>query len=507
MEAQQEAWEAAWERIRRAGRIPVMVLFALGCFGLLLFLWMSFGGAVPLRANKYELKVDFPEATTLAEAADVRLSGVTVGKVQRKSLDKGGNRTHVILAIDPKFAPLPNDTRAILRQKTLLGETFVELTPGHPSTGKLKDGATLPDGQVEPTVELDEILRVFDPKTKQAFRDWVQESARQISGTAAQDLNDALGNLAAFAQDGSTLFQILDQQSVAVHDLIRNTGQVFAALNERQNALHDLVVNSDATFGATSQEQAALAQVFQIFPTFLDQSRLTVQRLQRFAANTHPLVNAFKPAATDLGPTIRNLGALAPDLRSFFIHLKPVIRAAPKDLPQGARFLRGAAPLFDALHPFLTELNPFLSYLNFNQQLLAHFITNGGPAFKQQIANQPDTHLLPQIGIINARSFNNQETRPAWDRGNTYVQPNTLDRAVPLGMIESLSCPKGTQRDPIDQNASGNNQGELPPCFQMPPSPFSGTEFPLVRSGHVYLHAPPNFSLSGATPANPSTHP
>ena len=29
-----------------------------------------------------------------------------------------------------QYAPLPSDTRAILRQKTLLGETYVELTPG-----------------------------------------------------------------------------------------------------------------------------------------------------------------------------------------------------------------------------------------------------------------------------------------------------------------------------------------------------------------------------------------
>src|ERR687886_2044634 len=177
-------------------RIPTMIIFALGCFGLLLFLWVSFGGHVPLRAKKYELRVSFPEATTLAEAADVRMSGVTIGKVGRKDLDKGANRTRITLDINRRFAPLPKDTRAILRQKTLLGETFVELTPGHPSTGKLQDHAILPNGQVEPTVELDEILRVFDPQTKAAFRNWLQSSALQIRGNAPRDLNDALGNLA-----------------------------------------------------------------------------------------------------------------------------------------------------------------------------------------------------------------------------------------------------------------------------------------------------------------------
>src|SRR5215212_2503984 len=177
-----------------AARLLGMAFFALSCFGLLTFLWISFGGAVPLKANKYELRVSFPEATTLAEQADVRLSGVTIGKVRSKDLDKGANRTRVLLDINRRYAPLAKDTRAILRQKTLLGETFVELTPGHPSTGKLADHAILPNGQVEPTVELDEILRVFDPVTKAAFRDWVQQSSQQIQGTAPQDFNDALGN-------------------------------------------------------------------------------------------------------------------------------------------------------------------------------------------------------------------------------------------------------------------------------------------------------------------------
>src|SRR3954469_4272151 len=125
------------------GRIAAMVIFALSCFGLLTFLWISFGGSVPLKPKEYQLKINFPEATTLAEAADVRIAGVTVGKVRSKDLDKTDNRTSVVLRIDPKYAPLPKSPRAILRQKTLLGETFVELSPGNKSTGNLADGGTI----------------------------------------------------------------------------------------------------------------------------------------------------------------------------------------------------------------------------------------------------------------------------------------------------------------------------------------------------------------------------
>src|SRR5881275_982311 len=335
------------------GRIGAMVIFALSCFGLLTFLWISFGGSVPLKPKEYQLKIHFPEATTLAEAADVRIAGVTVGKVRSKALDKGGNRTTVVLKIDPKYAPLPNDTRAILRQKTLLGETFVELSPGQKSSGNLPDGGTLSNFRVEPTVELDEILRIFDPSTKKAFRSWVQESAKTISGTAPKDLNSALGNLAGFAQNGAAVLQVLDTQSTAVRQLIKNTGVVFAALNERKGQLRQLIENSDRTFSALQSEQNALADTFRVFPTFLDESKTTLARLERFSTNTRPLVNELKPVADDLGPTVRDLGALAPDLETFFRRLPPVIRSSKTDLPDAAKFIRGARPVFKGLHVFL----------------------------------------------------------------------------------------------------------------------------------------------------------
>src|SRR5438034_8941137 len=111
-------------------QLLTMVVFALSCFGLLLFLWLSFGGPIPLKPKGYQVEVAFPEATTLATEADVRIAGVSVGKVRNLQIDKGHNRTLATLELDSAFAPLHQDAKAILRQKTLLGETYVELTPG-----------------------------------------------------------------------------------------------------------------------------------------------------------------------------------------------------------------------------------------------------------------------------------------------------------------------------------------------------------------------------------------
>ena len=498
-----------WKRLGQALRIPVMILFTAGCFGLLLFLWMSFGGNVPLKPNRYQLRVSFQDATSLAEAADVRIAGVTIGKVGKKELDRGGNRTRVVLEIDKKYAPLPKDTRAILREKTLLGETFVELTPGNPKSGNLADHEIISNSRVEPTVQLDEILRIFDPKTKVAFRQWMRSSALQFKGTAPQDFNDALGNLAGFASDGADVLRVLDEQKVAVRQLVKNTGVVFGALNERRGQLRGLVVNSQRTFSALASQDEALAQTFEIFPTFLDESRSTAIRLESFARNTSPLVRDLRPVADNLGPTVHDLGALAPDLETLFTRLKPVIRTAPDTLPQASRFLRGARPVLDSLHVFLPELNPILSFLNFDQQIVAHFLSTGAGALNYRVNDEPNTHMLPQLGIIGNKSLSYQTNEvPDWARGNAYLAPNTFDRALPLGAIEAFDCSntgepgRGTKRDPTE---AGDE--DRAPCFEQPPFLYDGKAFPFLKRGQVYKKPPPTFSLRGNYPVNPRTHP
>jgi phospholipid/cholesterol/gamma-HCH transport system substrate-binding protein len=485
------------------GRIAAMVIFALSCFGLLTFLWISFGGSVPLKPKEYQLKINFPEATTLAEAADVRIAGVTVGKVRSKDLDKADNRTSVVLRIDPKYAPLPKDTRAILRQKTLLGETFVELSPGSKSTGNLADGGTIANNRVEPTVELDEILRIFDPSTKKAFQQWVQESSKTISGTAPKDLNSALGNLAGFAQDGAAVLQVLDTQSTAVRQVIKNTGVVFAALNRRKGELRQLIENSDRTFSALASQQSALADTFRVFPTFLDESRLTLARLETFSINAHPLINDLKPVADDLGPTFRDLGALSPDLQTFFNRLPPVIRDSNVDLPAAAAFLRGARPVLAALHVFLPELNPILSYWNYDQDRVAHFLATGGSAFHYKVApTDPGIpgYALAQFGVSNQESIMLRQTRPSNERANSYLAPNAYNRAVPLGIIESFDCkPSGGKV----VNPSDNGIQQVPPCFVQPRQLYDNRFFPHIDKGKVRLKPSPRGTTVGNAPANP----
>jgi phospholipid/cholesterol/gamma-HCH transport system substrate-binding protein len=466
----------------------------------LMFLWLAFGGPIPLKPEGYRLKVHFPEAATLAQEADVRIAGVNVGKVKTKQLDKRGISTLAELELDSQYAPIPRDSRAMLRQKTLFGETYVELTTGSKRSGQLKDGATLPNARIEPTVELDEIFTTFDPATRQAFRDWMTELARAIRGGRSRDLNDAFGNLEGFSVDGAKLLRVLDEQELAVSRLIRNTGVVFGAINERRGALRQLIQNSHATFEATASRDRELAETFRIFPTFLDESRVTLARLERFARNTHPLVNDLKGPATDLGPTVRDLGELAPHLTRLFRNLPPLMRASRRGLPALERLLRGAQPLVEAVHVFFPELNPILSYFNFHQRTIAGFISNGTADLSGDAGGQ---RYQTQIGIIESRSFQRYTRRQYWERGNAYLQPNALQRGIALGGFESFDCKGlgGERIEPEDEPPRSIPQRDPnPPCLLAPGSLYDGRLYQKLRRGNAPLRDAPR-GRAGRRPA------
>ncbi len=48
------------KRAPTLANLLVIVLFVLSCFGLLLFLWESFGGSVPLKPQGYRFSVNLP---------------------------------------------------------------------------------------------------------------------------------------------------------------------------------------------------------------------------------------------------------------------------------------------------------------------------------------------------------------------------------------------------------------------------------------------------------------
>jgi phospholipid/cholesterol/gamma-HCH transport system substrate-binding protein len=421
------------------GRIAVMAGFALSCFGLLLFLWLAFGGNIPLKPKGYRITASFSEATQLAQEADVRISGVPVGKVKTIEPDKTTGRSNVVIQLDSRYAPLPSDAKAILRQKTLLGETYVELTPGTPQAKAVPEGGQLRTSQISPTVELDEIFRSFDPKTRRAFQVWMQTQAQAVKGRG-RDINDALGNLGPFAEDASEAVDILNRQEGAVRRLISNTGVVFGALTERGDQLRELIENSNQVFATTAARDRELQETFVALPTFERESRKTLNRLNAFAKDTDPLVTQLRPAARELSPTLIDLSALAPDLKALFRDLDKVITASRTGFPAAERILEDLRPLLNQADPALRQVIPILLGLGAYKGELTAFFANTAAATQ---AFDPGTrlHYLRTTNPLNAENLAAYPRRIGSNRPNPYQLPGGYKKlSSGLEVYENRHC-------------------------------------------------------------------
>jgi phospholipid/cholesterol/gamma-HCH transport system substrate-binding protein len=414
------------------GRIAAMVVFALSCFGLLLFLWLAFGGAIPLKPQGYRFQTSFAEATQLATEADVRISGVPVGRVKSIEPDKDSGRSIVVIELDSEYAPMPSDARAILRQKTLLGETYVELTPGSTDADPVPEGGSLAESQVAPTVQLDEIYRTFDADTRAAFQTWMQEQARGISGYG-RDVNDALGNLAPFAEDAAELVDILNRQEGAVTSLISNTGVVFEALTERDGQLRSLIENSNRVFQATATRDEQLKEAFVALPTFERESAQTLERLAEFSRDTDPLITQLRPAARELSPTLQDLGALSPDLEALFRELNPLIDASRTGLPAAEQVLEDARPLIAQLDPAMRQLGPMVDFIGLYKPEITAFLGNTVAA--TQAFDTTRVHYLRTTNPLNPENLAVYPRRIGTNRPNAYTMPEhfeQLDEGLPV---------------------------------------------------------------------------
>jgi phospholipid/cholesterol/gamma-HCH transport system substrate-binding protein len=454
------------------GRIAAMVLFALSCFGLLLFLWLAFGGPIPLKPKGYRFKASFAEATQLAKEADVRISGVPVGKVKTIEPDKRTGRTVAVIEMKSRYAPVPSDAKAILRQKTLLGETYVELTPGTKSAKPIPENGMLAASRVAPTVELDEILRAFDPPTRTAFQTWMQQQAQGIDGYG-QDINDALGNLAPFAEDTATLVDVLNRQQGAVQKLISNSATVFGALNSRGNQLRSLITSSNRVFATTAARDKELQQTFVALPTFEDESRQTLARLAQFSTDTNPLVTQLRPAARELSPTLTDLGGLAPDLKRLFVELPALIQASKTGFPAAQKTLEDARPLVAQIDPAAQQLVPLLDFLGLYKPELTTFFANVVAATQSKT---PGTalHYLRTTNPLNPENLAVYPRRIGTNRPNAYAKPRAYDK-LPTGVevFEDRHC---------NRAVPGIGNQALPIVSQLPiatPTPLPGLPVPV----------------------------
>ena len=167
-----------------AGRMIAMIAFALSCVGILLYLWLVFGGSVPAAPRGLSLRGQVPRghpARPGGRRADL-------GRERGQGQDEGARQrdraspTTVIEIDDQLRAAARRTPRRSCARRRLLGETYVELSPGNrEGNDMLATAAACRPAQVSPTVELDEIFRAFDPQDAHArSQTWLAEQGRAV---------------------------------------------------------------------------------------------------------------------------------------------------------------------------------------------------------------------------------------------------------------------------------------------------------------------------------------
>lgn len=496
------------KQIPSFGKIFVMVAFAGLCFVLLLWLWLTFGGSAPLKANGYRFTVPFGEATQLAKEADVRISGVNVGKVKGLETDKRSGLSIATIEMKPGFAPVPVDTKATLRQKTLLGETYIQLTPGTSGARAIAEGGALAKAQVSPTVELDEILRTFDPKTRKELSNWIEQQAIAFTGRSA-DVSELIGNLPGFEEELTKTLTVLDQQSAALKEFSGSTADVLAALTEQQGQLTSLISNSERVFSTTGRRNTELAEAIKALPTFQRELTATTKRLTKYAENTDPLVKELTPAARAATPVVQSVAKSAPNLAALARGVGPLVDASEKGLPATTEFLQQFRAFTSELDAPLSQLAPVLDEANLYRQEITSAIANASAALEleQRVNDDPKTkaHVLRVTTPLNPEGLSLYSNRLPTNRQNAYALPGAGKALGTKPVYDARSCgpdltitAEGSEAniDPtllqqIIKYALNGGDVRAPTCSQQPRFDLGGTitRFLQVRADPAGLRA------------------
>jgi len=410
-------------------QLLVMVAFALSSFALLLFFWSSFGGAVPLRAKKYEVQIDFRQGTQLAGYADVRISGVSVGKaIKVVRLPGRSGLTRATLAIEPKYAPLPANTRATLRTKTLIGETFIALSYGRRSGPRIADGGKIPDRQVIKTVEIDRLVDAFDAPTRRNLQHVLTSAASAVRGNGVA-MNEAAGEFGPTLESADGLLRVLDRQSREVASGTRDLGTTFATIGEHTGAAQELVRGGDAALNATGRVSRSLSATIDALPGFTDEARQTVNQVRATAKIARPVVADLRPVTPLIRPALNDLRTLAPDLRTTLRDLNPVLPRVDRGLPQLRGIVNTLGPAMDTLDPVTADLQPVAAYLKaYRRELL---VTFANTAAAEQ-ASSPDSSgqqrkYLRFLPVVSDDILVSSKKRVPTSRSNPYVKPGALE--------------------------------------------------------------------------------
>ncbi|MFT4189456.1 MAG: MlaD family protein [Aeromicrobium sp.] len=275
----------------RFGKEATAALVKVGLFlaftGLVTLVLMSVLANGLFRSDT-EYKAVFADVTGVAEGDDVRIAGVSVGRVTDVEVHQR-NKAIVTFGVDSDRA-LTENTKVTIKFRNLVGNRYLALSQDPGVTGGdkvLKKGATITNTQE--ALDLNELLNGFKPV---------------FEALSPEDTNQ-------FAYE---IVQVLQGEGGSVQSLLATTASLTSTLADRDQLIGDVITNLSTTLDIVSERDAELDQ--------------TIVTLQQFVSG----LNSDRDAILN---SIDSISALSFETSSFLAEGSPALAAdvtALKDL-------------------------------------------------------------------------------------------------------------------------------------------------------------------------------
>jgi phospholipid/cholesterol/gamma-HCH transport system substrate-binding protein len=286
-----------------------------------------------VRGEVYQVRAVFDQALNLAQGAQVRLNGVSVGRVHSV---KARNYQALVTMDIQSSARIPEDSTARLRYDTPLGELIIQVTPGG-SARDLADGDEfqLDKATTAPTVE-----------------DSLSATSTLINGgnlgeleTIARELNAALGGREDEIRHSTEL----------VSKFLTDANASSADLASSLESLRDVSVVLDAQHSTIRRALNDIGPAAEELGKNTDDIVALLKRAERLARTGQRIVNEVDDpllqVLTQLGPIADAILSTQPELHPGLVNLQRVAAQLEKTIPGDM------LPLFAVIHLDQTKVN------------------------------------------------------------------------------------------------------------------------------------------------------
>jgi len=307
--------------------------------------------------------LQFDQAFGLVGGADFKVAGVRVGQIEELRLSDGWPpRADVQVVVeDSSVRALREDASCEVRPQSLIGEYFVECTPGQGE--ELPDGGVVPVEQTHPTIPLDVVANTMRRPTRERFRIILMTLGAALAGRP-EDLSEVLRRAHPGFRETSETLRVLARQDDVIERFISDSDTVVAELTERREDIVRFIREAGETAEISASRRDELARTFQLLPTFLAELRPTMRQLGELADAQVPVLRNLRRAGGDLTETFQVLRPFADASQPALASLgdlstagRSAIGESREEVAELRELAAGAPALADPLRKYLESLD------------------------------------------------------------------------------------------------------------------------------------------------------